>query len=89
MVEISDDALKQAAILSHRYISDRFLPDKAIDLVDEACARVHYDAIYIPPEVKKLEDQIREIQKEEEAAGKMQDWRKRRISNRSGRLSWS
>jgi ATP-dependent Clp protease ATP-binding subunit ClpC len=76
MVEITDDALQQAAILSHRYISDRFLPDKAIDLIDEACARVHYDAIYIPPEVKKLEDQIREFQKEEEAAGKMQDWEK-------------
>lgn len=74
MVEITDDAIQQAAILSHRYISDRFLPDKAIDLVDEACSRVHYDAIYIPPEIKKIEDQIREIQKEEEAAGKMQDW---------------
>jgi len=76
MVEITDDALQQAAHLSHRYISDRFLPDKAIDLVDEACARVHYDAIYIPPEIKKLEDQIKELQKEEEAAGKMQDWEK-------------
>jgi ATP-dependent Clp protease ATP-binding subunit ClpC len=76
MVEITDDALQQAAVLSHRYISDRFLPDKAIDLIDEACARVHYDAIYIPPEVKKLEDQIRELQKEEEASGKMQDWEK-------------
>jgi ATP-dependent Clp protease ATP-binding subunit ClpC len=74
MVEITDDALKQAAHLSDRYISDRFLPDKAIDLVDEACARVHYDAIYIPPEIKKIEDQVREITKEEEAAGKMQDW---------------
>jgi len=76
MVEITDDALDQAAHLSHRYISDRFLPDKAIDLIDEACARVHYDAIYIPPEMKKLEDQIREFHKEEEAAGKMQDWEK-------------
>jgi ATP-dependent Clp protease ATP-binding subunit ClpC len=76
MVEITDDALQQAAILSHRYVSDRFLPDKAIDLIDEACARVHYDAIYIPPEVKRFEDQIRELQKEEEAAGKMQDWEK-------------
>ena len=76
MVEITDDALQQAAHLSHRYISDRFLPDKAIDLIDEACARVHYDTIYIPPEIKRLEDQIRELQKEEEAAGKMQDWEK-------------
>jgi ATP-dependent Clp protease ATP-binding subunit ClpC len=74
MVEITDDALQQAAHLSHRYITDRFLPDKAIDLIDEACARVHYDTIYIPPEIKKLEDQIRELQKEEEAAGKMQNW---------------
>jgi ATP-dependent Clp protease ATP-binding subunit ClpC len=76
MVEISDDALVQAAHLSSRYISDRHLPDKAIDLIDEACARVHYDAIYIPPELKKIEDQVRELQKEEEAAGKMQDWEK-------------
>jgi ATP-dependent Clp protease ATP-binding subunit ClpC len=76
MVEITDDALQQAAVLSHRYISDRFLPDKAIDLVDEACARVHYDAIYITPEIKKLEDKIREVQREEDAAGKMQDWEK-------------
>jgi ATP-dependent Clp protease ATP-binding subunit ClpC len=76
MVEITDDALVQAAHLSDRYISDRFLPDKAVDLIDEACARVHYDAIYIPPEMKKLEDQVRELHKEEEAAGKMQDWEK-------------
>jgi ATP-dependent Clp protease ATP-binding subunit ClpC len=76
MVEITDDAIVQAAHLSDRYISDRFLPDKAVDLIDEACARVHYDAIYIPPEMKKLEDQVRELHKEEEAAGKMQDWEK-------------
>ncbi len=76
MVEITDDAIEQAAHLSHRYIADRFLPDKAIDLIDEACAKVHYDAIYIPPEIKKKEDQLREILKEEEAAGKMQDWEK-------------
>jgi len=74
MVEITDDAINQAAKLSYRYISDRFLPDKAIDLIDEACARVHYDAIYITPEIKKLEDQVREFLKEEDAAGKMQDW---------------
>ena len=76
MVEITDEAIHQAAHLSDRYISDRFLPDKAVDLIDEACARVHYDAIYIPPEMKKIEDQIRELQKEEEAVGKMQDWEK-------------
>jgi len=76
MVEITDDAIEQAAKLSHRYISDRFLPDKAIDLIDEACARVHYDTIYIPPAIKKLEDQVKEFLKEEEASGKMQDWEK-------------
>ncbi len=76
MVEITDDAIHQAANLSYRYITDRFLPDKAIDLIDEACARVHYDAIYIPPEMKKLEDRVRELLKDEEAAGKMQDWEK-------------
>jgi ATP-dependent Clp protease ATP-binding subunit ClpC len=74
MVRITDEALVDAAKLSNRYISDRFLPDKAIDLIDEAASKVHYDAIYIPPELKKTEDEVRRLKREEEAAGKEQDW---------------
>ena len=74
MVRITDDAIVEAAKLSNRYISDRFLPDKAIDLIDEAASKVHYDAIYIPPELKKIEDEVRRLNREEEAAGKQQDW---------------
>jgi ATP-dependent Clp protease ATP-binding subunit ClpC len=74
MVRIDDKALEAAVKLGSRYISDRFQPDKAIDLLDEAASKVHYDSIYIPPELKHLKDKIESLKVEEESTGKMQNW---------------
>ncbi|MEO7994737.1 MAG: AAA family ATPase, partial [bacterium] len=74
LVKITDDALEAAVKLSSRYITDRFLPDKAIDLLDEAAASVHYDQIYMPPVLQQLDKQIKGLKVEEEAAGKQQSW---------------
>ncbi len=66
---ITEDAIIAAAKLSARYISDRFLPDKAIDLIDEAASKVHLEATYIPPEIIRLQKELEELnQKEQEAA---------------------
>jgi ATP-dependent Clp protease ATP-binding subunit ClpC len=67
-IKISDEALKAAVTLSQRYISDRQLPDKAIDLIDEAAAKLKLDTESAPPEVKELEKRLNEITNEEEAA---------------------
>jgi len=67
-VTITDEAIEAAARLSDRYIADRFLPDKAIDLIDEAASRVRLDANMAPPDIKELENRLEEIQKEKEAA---------------------
>lgn len=67
-VAITDEALVAAANLSSRYIADRFLPDKAIDLVDEAASRVRIQTMSTPPHFKEIEDEIRQIRKEKEAA---------------------
>ncbi len=75
-VRIKDEALKAAVRLSDRYISDRFLPDKAIDLVDEAAARVRLLAFTMPPELKELEQKLSEVQKEKEAAVAEQEFEK-------------
>ncbi|KAF1083782.1 Negative regulator of genetic competence ClpC/MecB [Sporotomaculum syntrophicum] len=75
-VRISDEALKAAARLSDRYITDRFLPDKAIDLMDEAGSRVRLQALTTPPEVKELEQRIEEARKEKEAAVNNQEFEK-------------
>ena len=75
-VKITDDAIKSSVELSTRYINDRFLPDKAIDLVDEAASRVKM-RIYTQPEcIKKLEDKIAELDKEKEDAIRSQDFEK-------------
>ncbi|AXT27438.1 ATP-dependent chaperone ClpB [Ruegeria sp. AD91A] len=66
-VRISDSALVSAATLSHRYITDRFLPDKAIDLVDEAAARLRMEVDSKPEELDQLDRQILQLQIEEEA----------------------
>ncbi len=58
-VEITDSALTAAAVMSDRYINDRFLPDKAIDLIDEAASRKRINASSLPAEIKKLEDDIK------------------------------
>lgn len=67
-VIITDEAIEAAAMLSHRYISDRFLPDKAIDLVDEAASRERLKSVTAPTNLKDIEDEIKEAQKEKEAA---------------------
>ncbi len=67
-VKISDEALKAAVYLSDRYITDRFLPDKAIDLMDEAAARVRIKAFVSPPDLKELEKKLSSVQKEKEEA---------------------
>lgn len=63
-VKITDGALKAAVELSHRYISDRFLPDKAIDLIDEAASRVRLGNLTAPPEIKELEEKIEKLEQE-------------------------
>ncbi len=73
-VAFSDDALAAAANLSARYISDRSLPDKAVDLIDEAAAKLRLDAESLPPEARAMERDIRRLQDEEAAAAQRQDY---------------
>ncbi|MCA9798322.1 MAG: ATP-dependent Clp protease ATP-binding subunit [Cyanobacteria bacterium HKST-UBA04] len=65
---ITDEAVETAAVLSHRYITDRFLPDKAIDLIDEASSRVRLASSVLPPEGKELERELKAIIREKEQA---------------------
>ncbi|GAA4767400.1 ATP-dependent Clp protease ATP-binding subunit [Citricoccus nitrophenolicus] len=73
-VSITDGALKAAASLADRYVSDRFLPDKAIDLIDEAGARLRIKRMTTPPEIKEYEARIAEVRAEKEAAIDGQDF---------------
>ncbi|MBI2859956.1 MAG: AAA family ATPase [Chloroflexi bacterium] len=73
-IKITDEALVAAAKLSHRYISDRHLPDKAIDLIDEAASKVRIDTESAPPEVKALEQRLNQLTNEEEAASQRQEY---------------
>ncbi len=73
-IKISDAALEAAARLSQRYISDRFLPDKAIDLIDEAASKLRIDTESAPPEVKALEQRLKQLINEEEAASQQQHY---------------
>lgn len=75
-VKISNEAVEEAVNLSNRYIHDRFLPDKAIDLIDEASAKVKLELYTEPKTIKKQEEKIIEIQKEKEEAIKIQDFEK-------------
>ena len=75
-LKITDDALKAAAYLGDRYISDRFLPDKAIDLIDEAGSRVRLLNSKLPPEAKEIDKELRKIQKEKEESVREQDFTK-------------
>jgi len=72
-VRIQDNALVAAAVLSHRYISDRFLPDKAIDLVDEACAMIRTDIDSLPTELDELQRRVMQLEIEETALRKEKD----------------
>ncbi len=75
-VKISDQAIKAAVELSTRYINDRFLPDKAIDLVDEAASRVKMKNYTQPDSLKKLEEKVASLDKEKEDAIRVQDFEK-------------
>ncbi len=75
-VTITDDALEAAVTLSDRYITDRFLPDKAIDLIDEAASRVRLKAFTAPPNLKALEEQVENLRKDKEDAIRCQEFEK-------------
>jgi ATP-dependent Clp protease ATP-binding subunit ClpC len=75
-LKISDEALVAAATLGDRYISDRFLPDKAIDLIDEAGSRVRLMNSKLPPAAKEVDKQLRDVQKQKEDAVRSQDFGK-------------
>ncbi len=73
-IKISDEAIRAAVQLSSRYITDRYLPDKAIDLIDEAASRVRMKAFTAPPDLKELEDKIKKAGEEKAAAVNAQDF---------------
>ena len=73
-LKITDEAIEAAVKMSSRYINDRFLPDKAIDLIDEAASRVRMNSLRLPPDLKELESQKEALAKEKEAAVQSQDY---------------
>lgn len=75
-VKITDEAIRQAVKLSDRYITDRFLPDKAIDLIDEAASKVRLRSYTVPPNLKELEQKLEEVRKEKDAAVQSQEFEK-------------
>jgi len=75
-IKIDDSALVAAAKLSQRYISDRFLPDKAIDLIDEAASKLRLDMESAPEEVKTLDRKMKHLRDEEDAVSQRQDYQK-------------
>lgn len=97
-VDYSEEAIKACVKLSDRYISDRFLPDKAIDVLDEAGARVHINNIHVPDDIVKLEEQIEDIKKEKnkvvqnqryEEAAKLRDKEKKLIDQlENAKIRW-
>ncbi|MBN2405767.1 MAG: ATP-dependent Clp protease ATP-binding subunit [Coriobacteriia bacterium] len=75
-VSITDAAVDAAAVLSDRYISDRFLPDKAIDLIDEAGSKMRIQMMTAPPDIREIEDRLRHVRQEKEAAIEAQEFEK-------------
>ena len=73
-VKITDDAIIAAVKLSNRYITDRFLPDKAIDVLDEASSKVRLTTFTMPPDIKSLEEQLVDLSKEKEEAIKTENY---------------
>jgi len=73
-VKITDEAIEHAVKLSDRYITDRFLPDKAIDLIDEAASKVRLQSFTVPPNLKELEGRLEEVRKEKDAAVQSQEF---------------
>lgn len=72
-VSIPDEALEAAVLLSQRYVGDRFLPDKAVDLVDEAASAVRLPAISLPEEIKAIQDKLKRLDNEKKEAEKVND----------------
>ncbi len=75
-IKITDDAVRAAVNLSHRYINDRYLPDKAIDVMDEAASKVKMSLLTAPPQISKLEKEMEKLNKEKEEAVAIQDYEK-------------
>ena len=75
-VKITDEAIREATVLSERYITDRFLPDKAIDLIDEACSKAKLKSLTKPENIKKLEKELENKSKEKEEAIVSQNFEK-------------
>jgi len=75
-VKLSDEALDSAAYLSNRYVKDRFLPDKAIDLIDEAASRVHLETGSMPDELSQIKSEIEQMEKEREALSRAGEHKK-------------
>ncbi len=75
-VQITDGAIVAAANLADRYVSDRFLPDKAIDLIDEAGARLRLSILSSPPELREFDEKIAEVRRQKEQASEDQDFEK-------------
>src|SRR5919202_4567106 len=73
-LQITDEAIVAAVNLSNRYISDRFLPDKAIDLMDEAASKVRLEIFSLPPELRELESKLKEMDRQMEEASAQQDY---------------
>ncbi|PJF45822.1 MAG: Clp protease, partial [Candidatus Thermofonsia Clade 3 bacterium] len=73
-VRYDDEALVQAVKLSHRYVTDRRLPDKAIDLMDEAAAKLRVSMYLMPPRLKEMKAQLDELQSQEEKAWEARDY---------------
>lgn len=85
-VTISDDAIESAVRFSDRYITDRFLPDKAIDLIDEAASRVRLRNYTVPPNLKELEEKLDEVKKKKMQPFKVKNLKQQRhyvIKNKS------
>lgn len=96
-VNYTEEAITSCVMLSDRYISDRFLPDKAIDVLDEVGAKVHISNIHVPEEIVKLEEEIEEIKKEKssvvrsqkyEEAAKLRDKEKKLIDKLDHAKAW-
>ncbi|MDP9386214.1 MAG: AAA family ATPase, partial [Actinomycetota bacterium] len=93
-IQITDEALEASAELADRYISDRFLPDKAIDLIDEASSRMRIKSMSSPPVYRELEDEIETTRRDKEAAIEAQEFEKaanlrdkeRRLTNKKREL---
>ncbi|MBR2704443.1 MAG: ATP-dependent Clp protease ATP-binding subunit [Clostridia bacterium] len=75
-VQITDEAIESAVKLSVRYITDRYLPDKAIDLVDEAASRIKMKTYTVPDKIREIEEQVENLAKEKEEAVRVQDFEK-------------